>query len=244
MLLQPEIPPFIPFKGPSGIGLSDAAHIMVLGSGRSADGIGLSEASRERTSHGAEYFAFADMVGNFVCNGYKTPADKTMQPWIEQQTGERLKGRPEADGMNEWLDLAEPELHIKYGRAVPTDRRRIERHSTDSVTNFTRTEAEKHFGDADERPVIITGHEDHLDRVFQRRGIARRTLRRDFVGLIVPGAPDAPTNANVASTVFSQIILGRASTKRSPQKNLENTIKNSERAWSALLFIRSLKSRN
>jgi hypothetical protein len=87
-------------------------------------------------------------------------------------------GIPEADAMRHGL--------LALG-VLPAEIR-VERHSIDTVTNFVRSEWEDHFGDT--RPVAIVAQRSHLGRML--RIIAPRTLRRDYLGIVVPedGQPD------------------------------------------------------
>ena len=78
-----------------------------------------------------------------------------------------------------------------------------ERHSIDTTTNFLRSEREGWFGDA--RPVAIVAQRSHLQRMI--RVVAPRTLRRLYVGIVVPEAHDS-TESRFASLVSAFILSG------------------------------------
>ena len=90
----------------------------------------------------------------------------------------------------ELLRLGVPEAYIH-----------AERHSIDTTTNFLRSEREGWFGDA--RPVAIVAQRAHLNRML--RVIAPRTLRRLYIGVVVPET-DECKESPVASLVSASIL--------------------------------------
>jgi hypothetical protein len=95
-------------------------------------------------------------------------------------------------------DIMRAEL-IKMG--VNDSDVRVERHSIDTAANFLRSESEGHFGDA--RPVAIVAQAAHLRRMLSV--IAPRTLRRPYLGVVVPEVVQA--NESPLVSVVSRVVL-------------------------------------
>jgi hypothetical protein len=108
---------------------------------------------------------------------------------------------------------------------------RVERKSTDTVTNFTRTEAGYFFGD--DRPVAIVAQEQHLERIM--RVIAPRTLRRDYLGLIVPENGQVWTEGFARRALSRAILLGM---NPYTPKLVEKTSRRSELVWKVVNGVR------
>jgi hypothetical protein len=169
-------------EGTPGLSINDVAHVMLPGRGRDSTGHELSQKSFDRVVVGAEFFfdhSLEQNDGVIVCSGYKTPLDRNGERgWHPEDSNEKFIGVPEADSMR----------RVLRERWIPDSAIRVERHSIDTVTNFTYTEAGDYFGEGDKRPVAIVAQEQHLDRMINT--IAPRTLRRDFMGIIVPEIGD------------------------------------------------------
>lgn len=80
-------------------------------------------------------------------------------------------GVPEAWSMREQL----------LRRGIGASAIHTEMNSIDTVTNFARSEREGHF--PDDRPVVIATQAQQLERCMK---IARHTLRRSYMGVVVP----------------------------------------------------------
>jgi uncharacterized SAM-binding protein YcdF (DUF218 family) len=132
--------------------------------------------------------------GRIICSGYKSPADDKGKNWSsEDAPGEVFRGIPEADIIRtELMRLGVPETDVY-----------AERHSIDTVTNLLRSEREGWFGDA--RPVAIVAQRSHLQRIL--RVIAPRTLRRPYLGVVVPEA-DERAESPLARLVSVCILTG------------------------------------
>lgn len=156
--------------GTPGLTLTDVAHVLIPGYGRIDDATALPPGAIERCGTGLALHRLLD-GGRIVCSGYKSPADSTGTPLVID--GRVYQGVPEADLMRSWL--------LTEG-AGPSSVR-AERDSVDTVTNLLRSD--RCFGDG--RPVAIVSHRFHLQRIL--RVIAPRTLRRPYLGVVVPGGP-------------------------------------------------------
>ncbi|MEU4424595.1 YdcF family protein [Actinoplanes sp. NPDC024001] len=176
--------------GTAGLTLADVAHILVPGHGRDSEGAGLNPGGADRCRQAAELHR-SGLPGVIVCSGYKSPIDGKGRPWTV--AGETFQGVPEADLMRSWLLTA----------GIPEAVIRVERHSVDTVTNLLRAEHEGHFGD--DRPVAVVAQRGHLRRILSV--IAPRTLRRAYLGVVVPAA-DA-TRENPLAVPVSRLISAR-----------------------------------
>jgi len=186
-------------EGTPGLSVNDVAHVMILGRGRDSTGHELSQQTFNRVVVGAEFFfdqRLEEKDGVIVCSGYKTPLDTNgKKGWHPKDSNERFIGVPEADSMRKVLEE----------RGIADSTIRVERHSIDTVTNFTKTVAGNYFGESDSRPVALVAQEQHLERINK---IARRTLRRDFLGLIVPELGDIDQDGLLAQFASQVILLG------------------------------------
>ncbi|HEY2442593.1 MAG TPA: YdcF family protein [Streptosporangiaceae bacterium] len=183
-------------EGPGGVSLRDLAHVLVPGRGRDGSGTGLTADARDRVATARMLYDLAVRPngGRIVCSGYKSPADTKGENWSPADApGEVFRGMPEADIMRTEL--------VRLG--VPEGDVYAERHSIDTVTNFLRSEREGWFGDA--RPVAIVAQRSHLRRML--RVIAPRTLRRSYLGVVVPEAGERSENP-LASLVSACILTG------------------------------------
>lgn len=177
-------------SGTPGLTLNQVAHILVPGYGRSADGTGLNPGGADRCRIALTLHRHLER-GVIVCAGYKSPVDGKGEAWTTPAApGETFRGVPEADLMRDWL-LAE---------GADPDVIRVERRSIDTVTNLLRAEHEGHFGDR--RPVAIVAQHGHLKRILTV--VAPRTLRRAYLGVVVP-AP-GPARENPLAGVVSRVI--------------------------------------
>ena len=126
---------------------------------------------------------------------------------------------PEAEAI-----LAEREL-VRMG--IPAERIHPERHSIDSATNLANVEAEGLLPADD--PVAIVAHRRHLDRILTL--IASKTLRRDYLGVVVPRPDSWPEEPeSFAARVATRAILFGVS-KNTPDAATKIT-KRAQRAWS------------
>jgi DUF218 domain len=185
-------------EGTPGLKLDEIGHILIPGRGRDAVGRNLSRASRDRVLQAhALYVArgLAAKDGTIVCSGYKTPGDVHGGDWSPADSpDETFVGIPEADSMrNELLALGIDAAGI-----------RVERHSVDTVTNFVRVEAEELFGD--DRPVAIIAQESHLTRMLEV--VAPRTLRRAYMGVIVPEQCPKDIDGRISRLVSQAVLYG------------------------------------
>jgi hypothetical protein len=177
-------------SGTRGLTLDQVTHLLVPGRGRDAAGFGLTPEGSARVDLAAALFGeiVGARGGRIVCAGYKSPADGKGAAWTTPEApGETFRGRPEADAMRASL--------IACG--LEPDSVRAERHSIDTVTNLLRAESEHHFGDS--RPVAIISQRAHLRRILTV--IAPRTLRRPYLGVVVPEPvplPEHPLTALVS----------------------------------------------
>jgi hypothetical protein len=132
--------------------------------------------------------------GVIVCSGYKTPGDINGDPWSPPGSIEQYAGVPEADSMRNLL--------LTCG--IPDKSIRVERNSIDTVTNFLRVEEGDYFGD--DRPVAIIAQRAHLLRIMEV--VAEKTLRRDFIGVVVPEEGQADTDGFLPRAVSKAVLLG------------------------------------
>jgi DUF218 domain-containing protein len=189
--------PFSVLPGPTGLDPADVAHLLIPGRGRTGSGEDISTSSYDRVHVACQVFQrwkLGRQGGRIVCAGYKTPADDHGSPHeFDDLPGRVFTGLPEADGMRRAL-LAD---------GVPAAAIRVERESIDSVTNLVRAEAGDLFGD--DRPVAIVAQLAHLLRL--QRIIAPRTLRREYLGVVVPEA--VPDREGRLPALASRLILLR-----------------------------------
>ncbi|SRR5579875_16267 len=182
--------------GTPGLGLADVAHILVPGRGRDRSGFGLNGDAYDRISTAYSLYKLTTLPkgGRIVCSGYKSPSDHKGVSWSPPESpNEVFCGMPEADIMRREL----VQLGVRAGDIE------VERHSIDTVGNFLRSELEGHFGD--DRPVAIVAQRAHLDRIL--RIIAPRTLRRDYLGVIV-GDSSGDDESMLASAVSNCVLAG------------------------------------
>jgi hypothetical protein len=175
------------------VSLPGLAHVLVPGRGRDAAGTGLTPSGQDRVAVARMLYDIAVRPNNgrVVCSGYKSPSDKKGMDWSPSDaSGEVFHGIPEADIMRSEL--------IRLG--VPESCVYAERHSIDTTSNFLRSEREGWFGDA--RPVAIVAQRAHLNRML--RVIAPRTLRRLYVGVVVPETDECEESplASLASSLI------------------------------------------
>jgi uncharacterized SAM-binding protein YcdF (DUF218 family) len=179
-----------------GASFHDVAHVLVPGRGRDDTATGLTADARNRVKTARVLYdvAVRPKEGRIICSGYKSPIDRKGANWSTADApGEIFHGIPEADIMRtELLRLGVREADVY-----------AERHSIDTVTNFLRSELEGWFGDA--RPVAIVAQRSHLERML--RVIAPRTLRRPYLGVVVPEAQER-AESPMASVVSACILAG------------------------------------
>jgi hypothetical protein len=181
-------------EGRGNVSFPELAHVLVPGRGRDDAGTGLTPLVHAQVATARMLYdlAVGPNNGRIICSGYKSPADTKGENWSPADApGEIFRGMPEADIMRtELIRLGVPETHVY-----------AERHSIDTTTNFLRSEREGWFGDA--RPVAIVAQRSHLNRML--RVIAPRTLRRLYVGVVVPEA-DERAESPLASFVSVCIL--------------------------------------
>ncbi|WP_430789795.1 YdcF family protein [Actinoplanes sp. G11-F43] len=199
--------------GTPGLTLDQVEHVLVPGYGRSGDGTGLTPGGLDRCRTGLDLHRHLGR-GMIVCSGYKSPADGQGRPHVVG--GVTFQGVPEADLMRTWLLAA----------GAPAEAVRAERHSIDTVTNLLRSDPL--FGD--DRPVAIVSHRPHLQRILGV--IAPRTLRRPYLGVVVPAEVSVPERPLI--TVLSWLI----STGLPPGPAAADVAtRRSERLWRAGLAL-------
>ncbi len=213
--------------------LEEVVHVIIPGRGRDATGHGLSESSRQRVEHAGHFYLdnkLAQRAGVIVCSGYKTPADTNGCAWSpEDAPDEVYRGVPEADSAKKVL------LAQGVGRASIV----VERKSIDTTTNFALTEENECFGAQDDRPVAIVSQLRHLERMLDI--IAPKTLRRDFLGIVVPeiGKPEAD---GLAPRLISKAILVGIHTGKHNVGAI--TFRRATRAWGLVNAVRKLSLRS
>ncbi|MBO3738458.1 YdcF family protein [Actinoplanes flavus] len=197
--------------GTAGLTLARVTHILVPGHGRDAAGTGLTPGGVDRCRTAADLHRRLGR-GLIVCSGYKSPVDGKGDPWTGPgAAGETFRGVPEADLMRDRLVAA----------GIGDSSIRVERHSVDTVTNLLRAEHEGHFGD--DRPVAIVAQAGHLRRILAV--VAPRTLRRPYLGVVVPGGvPEHP----LARPVSRLICAGLP---REPALAITTATRRAERLW-------------
>ncbi|GAA0573727.1 hypothetical protein GCM10010172_67940 [Paractinoplanes ferrugineus] len=179
--------------GTSGLRLDDVAHVLVPGRGRDGSGFGLTAESLDRLTVAGQLFerVVRPAAGRIVCAGYKSPGDRTGTEWRSPEPPHRVfLGIPEGELMRREL----------VSRGLPPEAVRAECASVETVTNFLRAESGGYFGDR--RPVAIVAQPDHLRRIMSV--IAPRTLRRPYLGVLVPQRP--PRTEPWAATLASRLI--------------------------------------
>ena len=189
-------------EGQGGVSLADVAHVLIPGRGRDATATGLTSEAHDRVVTARELYDLTVLPhgGRIICSGYKSPSDTKGTSWSPADApGEIFLGIPEADLMR--ADL----IHL----GVPGRDIYAERHSIDTVTNFLRSELEGWFGDS--RPAVIVAQRSHLERMM--RVIAPKTLRRPYLGVVVPeGQEDA--ESPLVSLVSAAILTGLPDRRR------------------------------
>jgi len=245
---MPYVPEFTFMEGSPGLSPDDVAHVFIPGRGRNADATGISPESEDRVVVGAEFYASRRAnpttqrsLGNFVCAGYKSPADSNGEPWrhpVDHYNGPTFTGKPEAFGMNDVLDQINPSLLEDFGYGVPVGRRRLEPFSIDTVTNFAQAEALRLFGD-NEDPVIIAAQAGHLERILKH--VAPKILRRPYLGLVVPVAPGSEDTDSWSARAFSRVVtIGVDARRQSADYVLHRTTRQVGAVWGMKLQAQRL----
>ncbi|MFC4064063.1 YdcF family protein [Actinoplanes subglobosus] len=193
--------------GTPGLALDQVAHVLVPGHGRNHDASGLNPGGADRCRIALDLHTFLGR-GVIVCSGYKSPADR--KGVVVHLAGKAFRGVPEADLMHAWLLAA---------GAAP-EALRIERHSVDTVTNLLRSET--CFGD--DRPIAIVAQRAHLRRILSI--VARRVLRRPYLGVVVPGG--TPRENPLAGPMSRLIIAGLPA---DPDAAITTATARAERLW-------------
>jgi hypothetical protein len=210
--------------------IEDVAHVLLPGRGRDPSGYDLSEQSRERTIFTAGFYTeqrLADIGGIIVASGYKTPSDSNGDLWSpEDSPDEHFLGRPEADSMRLLL--------IQHG--VGHAAIHVERHSIDSVTNFVNSENQGHF--PDNRPTAIIAQREHLNRMVKL--IAPKTLRREFLGIVVPEDGEPDHDSFFAALESRAVLLGIQPTT---PDIVEKTYRRANHIWDGVNWIHAQQVR-
>ncbi|HEX8182504.1 MAG TPA: ElyC/SanA/YdcF family protein [Candidatus Saccharimonadales bacterium] len=220
--------------GTPGLSIDEIAHVIIPGRGRDESGNGLSEHSIARAKHSAEFYndhKLERKMGYLVCTGYKTPAENKGVAWSPEDTPDEVYvGVPEADSIKQVL----------LSQKVNPARIAVERRSIDTVTNFTFSEDGGYFGPNDARPVAIVAQLAHLERMIDV--IAPKTLRRDYLGIIVPEDGEPETDSIPYAKLISKILL----TGINPYKKdaAQITARRAVKAWHIANSIRSFSPHN
>jgi hypothetical protein len=187
---------FTLLEGSPGLRPYEVAHVLLPGRGRNETGDGLSRSGEVRAQCAADFYIEQELDvqgGVVVASGYKTPADKRGDVWSPEDSSETFRGIPEAYAYRAFL----------MRRGIASTAIRVEPHSIDTVTNFARSEREGHFPDG--RPAAIVGQEKHLERML---GIASKTLKRDFLGVVVPEEGEPEPDSFWAKLESRAVLLG------------------------------------
>jgi hypothetical protein len=211
-------------EGTPGIGENDIAHLIVPGRYRTPDGMGAHPFTEQRALMAANFYvahALDLQEGIIVPSGYKNPGDKSGEPW-EDEDGTVFSGIPEAYSMGA----------IMEANGVQRGYIRPEVKSVDSVTNLLNSQEKL----PDDRPVAIVAQEEHLDRFLKR--IAPRTMRRDYVGILVPELPSNPDHDNMLSNLVTRIIIRGVDIDNPNSQELAAA--HAEQAWKIVLGIKSV----
>jgi hypothetical protein len=218
------------------------AHAFVPGGGRDATGMHLSALGLDRVDAAAVTFVKQNMPGYFVQSGGNTPADTRGEQWLPPGAAADQRpfvGRPEAYSMDRRVEAINPVLLHRHGRQIPAQQRQIEPFSLDSVTNITQAEASQLFGKKDERPVAIFTQEAHLERCLK---IARRTLRREFLGVVVPEV-GVHNRDNLAAKLATQGILLGVSNRVTAEVANRRATRNARVVWRTVTAAHGLLGR-
>jgi hypothetical protein len=205
--------------GSIGLTVDEVAHVIVPGRGRNANGDGLSIHSLERADFAATFYLSQQLEnsgGIIIPSGYKSPADKSGEVWapINQKT-DVYRGVPEAESMRLLL----------LKRGIGETAISVERNSFDTVTNFVYCENKGHF--PDDRPVAIVAQEQQLERIIEV--IAPKTLRRDYLGIVVPEGEVIDRDTVFAKIVSFIVLVG---IKPDSNKIIEKTTSRASKIWS------------
>lgn len=211
--------------GSPGVTLDDVSHVIIPGRYRSEDGMGLSDLTIQRVDTAASFYVDKSLArgsGVIVTSGYKNPGDHVGEPWRDEY-GEEFEGVPEAYSMRARL-LG----HTGISKANV----RVEAHSIDTVTNFTNSQ--ELF--PDERPVVIVAQEKHLDRILDV--IAPRTMRRPYVGLVVPELSTHYDKDGLPAKLVSRWVVRGLTPERTDASTIAEA--RIQRIWQAINVARSL----
>jgi hypothetical protein len=189
MTLQETRQAIVTVEGTPDIELEDVTHLFVPGRGRGEDGAALNECSEAGAAYAAtlyEQLGLEAVGGMVICSGYKTPSDENGDLWQPPQDPEKLWTPRQGQNRAEYQGIPEAWLLRKQlvERGVGSCAVRAELNSTDTVSNFTYSEAGEFF--SDRRPVGLVAGAAHLQRMMDI--IAPRTLDRPYIGLPLPDA--------------------------------------------------------
>jgi hypothetical protein len=211
-------------QGSLGLSINDVAHVLVPGRGRNDTGDGLSARGLERAHFAATFYLdqqLEERGGVIVPTGYKTPADKAGNPWRSSDNASELyTGIPEAESMRQ----------LFLSRGIGKSAIRAERNSFDTVTNFVYAENHGHF--PDDKPVAIISQEQHLERMIKL--IAPKTLRRDYLGIIVPEGAEKDADNIFAKSESYAVLLG---IKPDSHRIVQKTTKRASTIWLLVNFL-------
>jgi hypothetical protein len=213
-------------EGSPGLRADEVVHVFIPGRGRNSTGDGLTTSGANRAELAAKFYieqALEMRNGVIVPAGYKTPAENNGAPWSpEDNPSEVFIGIPEAELMRRYL----------IARGIGATTIRAERYSIDTVTNFVYAERGGYF--PDDRPVAIVAQEEHLDRMLKI--IAPRTLRRDYLGVVVPETgPDKEHDSFLARIFSRSALLGITP---ETENAVETTTRRVNGMWTGVNFTR------
>lgn len=244
--------------GTPGIGLEDAAHVMVVGAGRNGDGTGLNPRGLQRLVTAACFYAdhnLAERDGRMLLSSYRTPADRNGKPWqppaddpTEPQwltdgpnMPAKFQGVPESYSFHTVLESISQALITKYGRDVPRLQRRLDPVTIDTTLNFGLAAARSDaiFGEGDKRPVaIVAQDEGHLERALW---IAGKTLHRPSVGMIAPQVKGAELRESPMPLLFGRVALFGLNKDLPPDELYRRLTKRVDLMWRAILWAKDHK---
>jgi hypothetical protein len=212
-------------EGSPGVTLDEVSHLMIPGRYRSADGMGLSDLTTQRVDTAADFYRDNNLMGQtgvVVASGYKNPGDHVGEPWRDEN-GVEYEGVPEAFSMR---------ARFLGHRGLEGADVIVEVRSVDTVTNFTNSQGLF----PDERPVGIVAQEAHLERILDI--IAPKTMRRPYVGIIVPELEGHYDKDGLSARLVSQWVV-RGITPETPNAS-EIAEARVQKIWQGINTVKSL----
>lgn len=174
--------------GSSEVGAHEIGNIVILGRGRTPDGMDISPIAAARVVTAAQFYYEYDLdkkSGLIVCSGRWSPGDNAGNPKFPN-------GLTEASCMRMRL--------LECG--INPSEVRVDETSIDTVTNLTETGVIL-AKEETERPLGIIAQEQQLERALK---IAKKVVRGDYVGIIAPEVPDGLDHDGMAARLASKYV--------------------------------------